>query len=82
MMIANKQALVQEDGGDFIAGQGVSEGLKSDRGIGVSGKTEVSAKAFRRRFTAEYKLMEAATTLSTDIGIQSACASLSIPRSG
>jgi len=55
MMIANKQALVQEDGGDFIAGQGVSQGLKSDRGIGVSGETEVSAKAFRRRFTAEYK---------------------------
>jgi len=55
MMIANKQALVQEDGGDLIAGQGVSEGLKSDRGIGVSKEIEVSAKAFRRRFTAEYK---------------------------
>jgi len=55
MMMANKQVLVQEDGGDFIAGQGVSEGLKSDRYIGVSGETEVSAKAFQRRFTAQYK---------------------------
>jgi len=55
MMIANKQALVEENGRDFIAWQGVSEGLKSDRGIGVSKETEVSAKAFRRRFTAEYK---------------------------
>jgi len=55
MMIANKQAIVQEDGGDFIAWQGVSEGLKSDRGIGVSKETEVSEKASRRRFTAEYK---------------------------
>jgi len=55
MMIANKQALVQEDGGDLISRQGVSEGLKSDRGIGVFKETEVSVKAFRRRFTAEYK---------------------------
>ena len=52
MMIANKQVLVQEDGGDFIAGQGVSEGLKSDRGLGVFKETEVSVKAFRRRFIA------------------------------
>jgi len=36
MMIANKQVLVQEDGGDLTSRQGVSEGLKSDRGIGVS----------------------------------------------
>jgi len=55
MMIANKQVLVQENGGDLISLQGISEGLKSDRGLGVSGETEVSAKAFRRRFTAEYK---------------------------
>jgi len=55
MMIANKQVLVQEDGGDLIAQKGVSEGLNSDQGIGVSKETEVSAKAFRRRFTAEYK---------------------------
>ena len=55
MIIANKQALVEEDGGDLTSRQGVSEGLKSDRGIGVSKETEVSAKAFRRRFTAEYK---------------------------
>jgi len=55
MMIANKQALVQEDGGDLTFLQGVSEELKSDRGIGVSGETEVFAKAFRRHFTAEYK---------------------------
>ena len=55
MIIANKQALVQEDGGDLISLQSISQGLKSDRGLGVSGETEVSAKAFRRRFTAEYK---------------------------
>jgi len=30
MMIANKQAIVQEDGGDLTSRQGVSEGLKSD----------------------------------------------------
>jgi len=29
--------------------------LKSDRGVWVSKETEVSEKAFRRRFTAEYK---------------------------
>ena len=55
MIIANKQTLVQEDGGDLIARPAVSEGLKSDRGIGVPKETEVSVKAFRRRFTAEYK---------------------------
>ena len=55
MMIANKQAIVEENGGDFMAGQGVSQGLKLDRGFGVSKETEVSARAFRRRFTAEYK---------------------------
>jgi len=55
MIIANKQTLVQEDGGDFIAGKGVSQGLKSDRGVWVSKETEVSEKASRHRFTAEYK---------------------------
>ena len=54
-MITNKQALVDGNGGNLISRQGVSEGLKSDRGIGVSKATEVSGKAFRRRFTAEYK---------------------------
>ena len=52
MMIANKQVLVQEDGGDLTSRQSISEGLKSDRGIGVSKEIEVSAKALRRRFIA------------------------------
>ena len=55
-MIANKNNIIQENGGSLISRNGASKEFKSDRGIVVSSDPEVSAKASRRRFTAEYKL--------------------------
>jgi len=55
-MIINKNKTIQENGGPLISQNGTSEESKSNQGIMVSSDPEVSAKAFRRRFTAEYKL--------------------------
>lgn len=55
-MIVNKNKTIQENGGPLISQRITLKESKSDRGIMVSSNPEVSAKAFRRRFTAEYKL--------------------------
>lgn len=55
-MIVNKNKTIQENGGPLISQRITLKESKSGRGIMVSSNPEVSAKAFRRRFTAEYKL--------------------------
>ena len=55
-MIVNKNKTIQENGGPLISQNGTSKESNSDRGVVVSSDPEVSAKASRRRFTAEYKL--------------------------
>lgn len=54
-MIVNKNKIVQEHGEPLISRNGASKASHSDRVV-VPSDPEVSAKAFRRRFTAEYKL--------------------------
>jgi transposase len=54
-MIVNKNKTVQEHGEPLISRNGTSEGSHLDRVV-VPSDPEVSAKATRRRFTAEYKL--------------------------
>ena len=55
-MIVNKNKAMQESGGPLISQNVISKESHSDRGVVVSSDSEVSAKASRRRFTAEYKL--------------------------
>ena len=55
-MVVDKNKINQENGGSLISRNGVSKESNSDRGVVVSSDPEVSAKASRRRFTAEYKL--------------------------
>ena len=54
-MIANKNKIVQEQGEPLISRNGTSKESHSDRVV-VPSDPDVSAKASRRRFTAEYKL--------------------------
>ena len=54
-MIVNKNKTVQEHGEPLISRNGTSKESHSDRVV-VPSDPEVSAKASRRRFTAEYKL--------------------------
>ena len=54
-MIVNKNKTVQEHGEPLISRNGTSKESHSDR-VGAPSDPEVSAKASRRRFTAEYKL--------------------------
>jgi transposase-like protein len=55
-MIVNKNKTIQENRGPLISQNGTSKESHSDGGVVVSSDPEVSAKASRRRFTAEYKL--------------------------
>jgi len=55
-MIVEKDKITQEDGGAPISRNGMSRESNSDRGSMDSPDPEVSAKAVRRHFTAEYKL--------------------------
>ena len=55
-MIIHKNRTIQENGESLISRNGASKEFKSDRGVIISSDPEVSAKASRRRFTAEYKL--------------------------
>lgn len=54
-MIVNKNKTIQEHGEPLISRNGTSKESHSNR-VGVPSNPEVSAKASRRRFTAEYKL--------------------------
>jgi transposase-like protein len=54
-MIVAKNTIIQKNGGSGIHRSGTSKASHSDRGVSSS-DSEVSAKASRRRFTAEYKL--------------------------
>lgn len=54
-MIVNKNKTIQEHGEPLISRNGTSRESHSNR-VGVPSNPEVSAKATRRRFTAEYKL--------------------------
>lgn len=54
-MIIAKNPIIPENGGSVISRNGTPQVSRADRGVSAS-DPEVSATAFRRRFTAVYKL--------------------------